>query len=341
MWRLRERIAEVAGASGAARFIYSTTGARRNSLRILAYHRVLDIPPEDSFPDDPELVSAGVADFAWQMKFVKRHFTPMRLSEVIRAIDSGSRLPPRSVVVTFDDGHFDNYTNAFPILQDVGIPATIFLSTDYIGTGRPFWFDRVMTLLYFAPAGRLQVRSAQVDEVLTDVASRRRTGALLVKTLKRTPDPLRQAMLDEVEELLGGLVPPSLEQRPFAMSWDQVGEMAGAGIEFGSHAMSHQVLTVLDDDALDHELRESRRLIQAQTGQAVDTIAYPVGSADAYDERVISYAKACGYRLGVSYRPGINPMDRLERFALTRLRVERYISQPKFQSLLCLPGVLE
>lgn len=341
MWRLRERIAELAGASGAARLIYSMTGARRDSLRVLAYHRVLDIPPEDDFPDDPELVSASVADFAWQMNFVKRHFTPLRLSEVIHAIDSGSRLPPRSVVVTFDDGHFDNYTHAFPVLQDVGIPATIFLSTDYIGASRQFWFDRVMTLLHFAPAGRLQVCSAQVDVELTDVASRRQTGALLVKTLKRTPEPLRQDMLDEVEELLGGLVPPNLAQRPFAMSWDQVREMAGAGIEFGSHAMSHQVLTMLDDDALALELRESRRLIQARTGQAVDTIAYPVGSADAYDERVISYAKSCGYRLGVSYQPGINPMERLERFALTRLRVERYVSRPKFQSLLCLPGVLE
>lgn len=341
MWRLRERVAEVAGASGAARLIYSMTGARCDSLRVLAYHRVLDIPLEDNFPDDPELVSASVADFAWQMKFVKRHFTPMGLSEVIHAIDSGSRLPPRTVVVTFDDGHFDNYINAFPILREEGVPATIFLSTDYIGTSRQFWFDRVMTLLYFAPAGRLAVRSAQVEEVLTDIASRRRTGALLVQRLKRTQDPRRQAMLDEVEELLGGSVPTSHAQRPFAMSWEQVGQMARAGIEFGSHAMSHQVLTMLDNDALAHELRESRRLIQAQTGQAVESVAYPVGSADAYDERVISCAKACGYRLGVSYRPGINLMGRLERFALTRLRVERYISRSKFQSLLCLPGVLE
>jgi len=105
--------------------------------------------------------------------------------------------------------------------------------------------------------------------------------------------------------------------------------------------MSHQVLTMLTDQALSLELRESRRLIQAQTGQPVDVIAYPVGSADAYDERVVSCASECGYKLGVSYRPGINRMSRIERFALTRLRVERYISRAKFESLLCLPGVLE
>jgi hypothetical protein len=243
--------------------------------------------------------------------------------------------------VTFDDGHLDNYTNAFPILQRLGIPATIFLSTDYIGTRDAFWFDRVMTLLHFAPAGRLRVRSASLDALLTDVASRRRAGGELVRTLKRTPDPQRRVLLNELEYLLAASVPASLAQRQFAMDWTQVREMAAAGVEFGSHATSHQVLTMLSDEALAQELQESRRLIQAQTGQAVEVIAYPVGSAEAYDERVVTRAKACGYTLGISYRPGINSMRNPDRFAMTRLRVERYLSPSKFQSLLCLPGLLE
>lgn len=341
MWQIRDRVAEFAGATGAARLIYAMSGSRSDALRILAYHRILDIGPEQDFPGDPELVSASVADFTWQMRYIKRHFKPVQLSEVLEALASGERLPPGSVAVTFDDGHLDNYVNAFPILRDLAIPATIFLSTDYIGSRSPFWFDRVITLMHFAPAGRFRVQSASLDTFLTDAASRRRVGGELVRTLKRTPDPDRRVLLAELEELLAAFVPAGLSERQFAMNWEQVREMAGAGIEFGSHAMSHQVLTMLSDQALEHELRESRRLIQCETGQAVEVIAYPVGSAEAYDDRVVSTARSCGYTMGVSYRPGINAMRSLDRFALTRLRVERYVSRPKFQSLLCLPGLLE
>jgi peptidoglycan/xylan/chitin deacetylase (PgdA/CDA1 family) len=330
-------LAEVFGGAGLANGLLalSSVGARR--LTILAYHRVFDVPDEDTFPYDPELISAGPAAFARQMEFVRRHFTVLRFADVLEAMDRGRDLPARSIVITFDDGHRDNYTHAYPVLKALGIPGTIFLSTDYVGTDRVFWFDRVAALLFRAPAGVLSLEALGFEAVLSDVLSRRSAAEVLLELLKQLPDRQRLEHLDVLERKVSASAVP--EAGSAALTWDQVREMARGGIEFGSHAASHPILTMLDDATLQRELEGSRRVIQRETGQAVETVAYPVGKKFAYDDRVIRMARSCGYRLGVSYVVGVNRFDRLDDFGLKRLHVERYVTYRCFKAMLSLPEV--
>lgn len=307
-------------------------------LTVLAYHRVVDMGNEDEFPYDPELVSATPGDFSWQMEFVRRHFEAITFARLIESIERASRMPRRALIVTFDDGHRDNYENAFPVLRRLGLSATIFLSTGYIGEQNTLWFDRVAHLLYHAPRGTLAIRDIAFDADLQDVRSRRLAAERLLQILKSVRNDERLEILRQLERL----VPPSPregEARSGALNWSQVREMSEAGIEFGSHAVTHPVLTTLEDGALDHELRESRCTIEQKTGKACDVIAYPVGGPCAFDERVTAAARHVGYKLGVSYLSGTNPMRRLEPFAIRRLHVERYTSRAYFQSMLALPSV--
>ena len=126
------------GFSAAVRVLFP--GGR---LRILAYHRVLDVPAAGDFPFDLELVSASTSAFRQQMAHLRAHWHPISLSAALDCIDAGRALPRRAVVVTFDDGFSDNYTNAYPILQEFAIPACIFVSTGFIDTQQTFWFDRL------------------------------------------------------------------------------------------------------------------------------------------------------------------------------------------------------
>lgn len=331
-------LGDVWGRSGLAAASLSLRVGARSKLLILAYHRVLDTPVEDDFSGDPELISASTADFERQMRFVRTHFTPLHFSDVLQAVDAGRPLPRNSLIVTFDDGHIDNYTHAFPILRSLGVPATIFLSTQYIDTPEtPFWFDHVAQLLYFAPKGPLHVDALDYRVTLDSVASRRDAAGQLLRRLKREPNQRRVAIVDELAQSLGKHMPQA--QRA-AMSWAEVGEMAASGIEFGSHTVSHPVLSQLDDAAIKQELSVSRDVIRAKTGQPVETIAYPVGKVDAFDDRVINAAKVCGYRLGISYETGTNPSSGFDNFALRRLAVERYISFNHFKAMLSMPGIL-
>lgn len=327
------RVLAATGVGGAWRRL-APVGSR---ITILAYHRVYDIGEEDEFPFDPELVSATPADFRWQMERVLRAGSPTTFARLAAAIDGGTDPPPRPIIVTFDDGHRDNFTHAFPVLRDLGIPATVFLSTGYVGTAGTFWFDRVVQLLYRAPRGRVRVRAAAFDEEAGDhVASRRASAARLLRVLKAVPDAVRLCALRELEDALGRYPPPGDDALSGALTWDQVREMARGGIEFGSHAVTHPVLTRLEDGPLANELASSRRTIEKEVGQPVTALAYPVGGTEAFDERVVSSSARAGYRFGVSYVSGVN--DGVpDPYRLRRLHVERYTSRAYFEALLSVP----
>jgi peptidoglycan/xylan/chitin deacetylase (PgdA/CDA1 family) len=311
----------------------------RHGLRILAYHRIVDIGDEAAFPADPELVSAGVEAFRQQLAFLRDHFDILSFADVLSCLQTGAALPQRGLVVTFDDGHLDNYTHAFPVAKALGVPFTVFLSTDYIGSTKMFWFDRVALLLYAAPAGTLNLRSVAFEVHLEGIDSRRAAAGRLLSVMKQQHDRVRRECLDELEQAVPRECFAHLEPQRAAMTWDQVREMSAAGYEFGSHTVTHPILSRLDDVDIERELAESRQVIRSQTGQAADVLAYPVGKIGAYDERVIAIAKSCGYKLGISYESGTNHLHAADRFALRRLAVERYVSFDGFQAMLSWPKV--
>src|SRR5574343_378129 len=292
---------------------------RPPGLVVLAYHRVYDMGDEDAFACDPELVSADVATFRWQMEHLRRHWNPVSLTEAVDAAEQGRALPPRSVVVTFDDGHADNHDHAWPVLREFGIPATIFLATEYIGSGTTFWFDRVATLMHRVAARRLACKQA-------------------LARLKLLPDAARREALAEIEAVLGaGVVARSAPTA--ALTWDQVRAMATGGVEFGSHTVSHPILSMLPPEQLDHELGSSRARIERETGRPCDLLAYPVGTASAFNDEVIDAARRHGYRAALSYIDGPEQARLGNRYAIRRVAVERSYSRASFKARMVLPGV--
>ncbi|MFC1510098.1 polysaccharide deacetylase family protein [Candidatus Omnitrophota bacterium] len=76
----------------------------------------------------------SVTAFKQQMDFLRRYnYNVISLETLVTAIENGESLPKKSIVITFDDGYENNYLNAFPLLENYGFPATIFIPTDFIG----------------------------------------------------------------------------------------------------------------------------------------------------------------------------------------------------------------
>ncbi len=72
--------------------------------------------------------------FERQMEFLKLHrYRVMELSELIRRVKAGERIPSKTVSITFDDGYLDNFTNAFPVLKKMRFTATIFVISSNVG----------------------------------------------------------------------------------------------------------------------------------------------------------------------------------------------------------------
>lgn len=324
------------GLAALARRLRPTIAA---DLVVLAYHRVFDVSDAKVFPYDLELVSASTDDFRRQMGHLKRNYTVVTMAQVLTALDGGVRLPSRPVVVTFDDGHADNYTNAFPILREFDVPATIFLTTDYIGGERTFWFDHVANLLLRLDTERLHVPGLDETFALTGHESRRWASRKVLRYLARISDVQRRKTISWIEACSANEYPSLHRGLSGAMTWEQVQEMAAAGCDFGSHTVSHPILSQLDAGALEHELVESRTTISQHIGRSVETIAYPEGMEHSFNPAVTAAVRRAGYRLGFSYIPGTNVLTRLDRFAVRRLAVERYTSFNRFCAMLEFPEV--
>lgn len=314
--------------------------SNRRCVRILAYHRVLDIQ-ERMYPFDCELISASVRDFERQMEHVSSRYRVVTFQDVDEYERNRERLPENALIITFDDGYADNYEHAFPILERYGLKAVFFLSTGYIGTGAPFWFER---LAYLVKKGLVDTSRLDLGS-FADLAGRRRDhrGVLpqedLYHVVVRLPNRERLRLLRQIEERMPPL-PDNEAALVRPLTWRQVREMAERGMEMGSHTQSHLILGNGSPEEVAGELEASKRIIEEQISRPVRAVSYPIASYDfAVNPLVIRLVQLAGYRFGVGYTSGTVRRLAQERYLLKRLRIERYVSFDRFRAKLLFPGL--
>jgi peptidoglycan/xylan/chitin deacetylase (PgdA/CDA1 family) len=223
--------------------------------------------------------------FASLLQFLEKDFAFVRLLDWL---DQTTALTARAeCIVTFDDGWADNYLMAWPMLRERRIPATIFLSTDYIDTNKMFWVERF--------------RASRSEDPEVDN---------LIESYKRMPAAERelalQGKLTQTSEL------PSTDAM---LTWSQVREMCKDGIEFGSHTHTHPLLSHEDQTTAEQEIVIPRDVLREQAGIRVRTFAYPNGD---WNHAVRSAVERNGYECAFTtrsrwYRRGE------DRFAIPRI----------------------
>lgn len=308
-------------------------------LRILAYHRVLD-GDQVSFPFHEGLISVGAETFRKQMEFVRRHFDVVSFCDLYRCDLEGRPWPKHSLIVTFDDGYRDNFSNAFPILKALDLNATVFLVTDHIGRSKLFWWDAIAYCVKVT--GRRSVSLADVSgqEVrLESAADRREAVELILRWIKRVPEDVKSRFLEMLSRTFDVELPESLAEGLF-LSWDEVSRMASGGIEFGSHTMSHPVLANVSETQLRRELTESKLAIEERLGREVLVVAYPVGGPAMINESVKNAAALAGYKFAASYVDSPVFETELDRFALPRIHVEKEHSLSLFRANVMFPRLM-
>lgn len=333
----RERLATAVARSGLLPALRRGRSLLRPDLRILAYHRVVEHIDAERFRFDPELLSADAAGFRAQMQHVRRHYAPLGLAQAMALLDAGAALPPGALVVTFDDGYDDNYRLAFPILRELGVPATFFVSTGYIDSGLPYHYDWFVHVLCAATVATIALPElGHAGALPAALRERRQLARELISRLKALDDDAQIRVIDGLARACGmPRTEPAADCRP--MTWDQLREMDQGGMEIGSHGVGHRMLAKLDDAELEAEIVGSRDAIGRALGAPARVISYPVGGSDAWDERVVAAARAAGYVAGCSYLAGSNDPRRLDRYGLRRLPVERTTSLEVFAAMTAVP----
>lgn len=337
---IRGRVAELCYSTGALHSLQRMRSWWQRDLRILAYHRVMPLPDPATFDFDLELISTTPERFRAQMLHVKQHFTPVSLGDVAAALDHGDALPADAVAITFDDGYDDNYRIAYPILHELDIPATFFVSTGHIDTGKPFGYDWLVHMILLTHAPRLVLPEIGMDVPMPhDRGLRRSLAGTVLKNMKSIDAMKQEAMIERLEQewRMTSNVRPD-DCRP--MTWDQVREMHAAGFDIGSHGVYHRMLAKLSGGLMAEEIRQSKATLDRELGAPATLMSYPVGGDRAFDEGVMNATRGAGFDLAVCYICGTNPRPASNRYALLRLPVERMMGPGWFAAMLALPSLV-
>ncbi|UZE22037.1 polysaccharide deacetylase family protein [Pseudomonas sp. B21-056] len=303
-------------------WLYLNTALGRGPLRgagvILMLHRVLSNDRAAELPHRNELC-VGPEAFEHLLIWLQRHFECVPLMTLLLADPATVPDRPR-VTLTFDDGWRDNAMNAFPLLRQYQVPASIFLSTDFIGSRQHFWWESIGETLWgshgqvarLALIEHLQQAGRPLPVMLDDLDDDRRSLSLLhyLQSLK-TLAP--QTLSDLTDTCPHGA-------QPQALDWTQVRMLEDSGlVRFGPHGASHAILTGLDDQRLHEELSRSRIAMENACAQPLPVYCYPNGDND---ERVRHQVAAHGFAFALGTEAGLYRNDgdpwNLPRFGVSQ-----------------------
>jgi peptidoglycan/xylan/chitin deacetylase (PgdA/CDA1 family) len=235
---------------------------------------------------------------------------PVSLDDVAAHQASGEPLPPKSFGITFDDGFLNNLTVAAPILADLKIPATFYVTSDFIQSNRMSWVDRIEWAVEQVPAGRLTLPWNGSAAFADDDDKR-----ALLSEIRRQVKSDRRIPMDGLAtdiQLQLGLPETWATDDPLdrKMTWDQVRELDSDPLfVVGGHSHSHAILSFLSPDALAQELDVSLGLLRDRAGIGPRHYSYPEGLAHCYSDAVIAALKQRGVEICPSAIDGDNDLS--------------------------------
>ncbi len=291
-------------------------GGRR--VLILSYHRVVGNFEREAKRGLPTL-NISQETFRKHLETVQETHDIVRLDDALEILD-GSRRASRDVaVITFDDGYRDVYTWAYPVMQQMRVPAVVYVPSNFIGTtSMRLGHDRLWAVL-------VRMRDRKVGPMAVGVQGEAEKWLIDAFEGAHTPNKVLERLIskhstqglyklaDALEERLGLKGEPVPEGQT-AMSWEMLREMDAHGVETGGHTAEHTVLTnsVLSDAR--REIAECKRVIEKNLGKPIRHFAYCNGY---YSAGVAQALRSEGFASAVTTEdmsnvPGTDP------FALKR-----------------------
>ena len=226
----------------------------RHRVAILLYH-------------DPQ-----PAIFAKHIAYLSRHYTVISLDTLVAAVrrKDFSQIPPKSVVITIDDGHAGNIA-LLPIFKQHSIRPTLYVCTQIVDTHRHFWF-------------KIDGQSKTEKE-----------------RLKRIPNAERLARLKRTANFEPEKVYPDRQ----ALNIAEMKEMAES-VDFQPHTQFHPILPRCTDTECKKEVLESKTDLETLLGIACSHFSYPNGD---YTEREVEIVKTGGFHSARTTDIGWNTVD--------------------------------
>jgi peptidoglycan/xylan/chitin deacetylase (PgdA/CDA1 family) len=328
---MKERLAQILFKTG---FLRVVQRSHSQFLTVLNYHRIGD-PIEKGFNTFRPNISTTSQGFKEQMKLISQWFNVVSLKNVVNWLNGEDALPSRPALITFDDGYVDNYLLAAPILKKYKFPALIFLTTSYIDSDRPFYWDLIAYCFYHTQRDRVSLpgmddhhweNPGQLDKVIHTFTER----------VKSYSEDEKQKILSHLPDQLGVSIPAGTF-RNLIMSWDQVRTLMLMDIEFGGHTMTHPILTRISIEKARNEIIGSKAIIEAETREVALSFAYPNGQFGDFNPFIAQLVSQAGYKIAFTLINGPKSFKavRQKPFEINRIFISHKDTLTRFAVKVC------
>ncbi|MFT5467170.1 MAG: peptidoglycan/xylan/chitin deacetylase (PgdA/CDA1 family) [Verrucomicrobiales bacterium] len=296
---------------------------QKDEFCVLMFHGVTDLD-EQSGIGNTEGISIHVKDLEEIFKLLSEAYNVPSLEEVVDAMENKTPLPPRSVVLTFDDGYASDYELAFPLLEKYDLHGTIFASTDFVHNKASMWWDRMEYAVGHSETERLSViiGETHIDRELGDTEQRKELFTELLPVIKHLPQESIYHEVGRIEDALNCRLadaedPPEI-YRP--MTWGNAQEMIDSGhVSIGGHTHTHRIMGRCTLETARYELETSLQLLEENLGLKNPLFSYTNGHIGDYTPETNEILKELGYRCALLTETGFNQIDsdpyQLRRFS--------------------------
>lgn len=277
---------------------------------ILMYHRVADVT------SDPWQLAVSPKNFEEQMQVLKELGSCIKLQDMASRIKDGKQIK-KSIAVTFDDGYADNYIYAKPLLEKHDVPATIFVSSSFIGKNTEYWWDDLDRILLqpntlpeeleiniqnkshrwnldkfrtYSQKECIEHRSWLTWEASPTI--RHQMYNEIWHLLSPQPDEVRRRVLHEMANWAGLEQAGRKENLP--LSIDQLQKLVKGGcVEVGGHTVSHPKLSSKSLEVQKQEILQGKIFLEDVLERSIDTFSYPFGD---FTKETIPLVKEAGFK---------------------------------------------
>jgi len=300
-------------------------------VTIVMYHYVRDLERSRY----PQIKGLDLELFRGQITYLKKHYNVISGYDLLDAVRLGHPLPPRSLMLTFDDGYVDHFTNVLPILDRERLPGCFFVPAGCIRESCVLDVNKVHFLLAAVEdKGEIVeqifrlLKEADPDfseeqrrECWIKFAQQNRWDSKEVVFIKRflqraEPVARRERILNSLFRRYVTSDEAAFSQELY-MTVDQIGSLRSHGMYIGNHGYKHCWLNSIDQEAQQREINLSLAFLRdlgCVTSEWM--MCYPYGG---YDDSLLSILRNSGCKVGLTTRVGIADLAAHDALTLPRL----------------------
>lgn len=274
-----------------------------STWRILRYGRVIE---QKNIPIPLAPASFCLPEtFEKHLRILKEECNVVPLDDLLKAIDNYEEIPQKTVALTFDGGHMDNFLYAYPLLLKYEMPATFYVPIGFIESGGFFYEDRLAMILGILSQMNIAIPEFPfIDETIykdmrkyaKDLAVTEETAIIFVRGLRAESIMTRHRVMHGLAKVLEeGPQPPDYED---FMRWDDLRDLVEAGFDVAMMGFGYEMAPKLSEEEFIHDILQAFEKAQTEKLPIKRHFAFPLGVYDAT-------SMDCLEKIGVRYALGI------------------------------------